>query len=220
MLTWWRPEVDNPILPVIGDLKQRSIHALNEAPWNPQDHTPEHVERLKVSILRFGFLAPLVVRATDGLVIGGHGRLRAALSLWEEGYGFSGADGDRLPCMEGVWTDDQAKWLNLALNHIQQGLDPERVRGILRKLSDTWTVGDLTVAGFTAKRVDSILRGSTRTRRARPKVRRSHRTRIRKVTLDVAADTYTTLAGVRDRFGSDDEFLTTALARLEGDNHV
>jgi len=55
--------------------------ALKPWPQNPTKDDPASVRRVAESIKRFGFGAPLVARRTNGEVIAGHTRLRAAKQL-------------------------------------------------------------------------------------------------------------------------------------------
>lgn len=62
------------------DIEFMPVSELSENPYNSKLHTPEQIEGLKKSILKFGWTQPLVVDE-DGMVLVGHGRLRAASEI-------------------------------------------------------------------------------------------------------------------------------------------
>lgn len=57
-----------------------ALDALHEWPGNPR-RNDENVDRVALSIERFGFSAPIVARRADGEIIAGHTRWRAAHKL-------------------------------------------------------------------------------------------------------------------------------------------
>lgn len=58
----------------------RPVAELRAHPGNARLHGAEQLEQIKASMLAFGFTNPLLVDA-DGVLIAGHGRLAAAVSL-------------------------------------------------------------------------------------------------------------------------------------------
>jgi hypothetical protein len=123
------------------------IDELNAAEWNPQVHDDENLERIKRSIREFGVVAPVIARASDNLVIGGHGRLQALRELLDEGYELE--TGTEVPVVFGDWTDEQVRALNVALNKIQSIADPAKLREVLSALDENWSVERATVTGFS-----------------------------------------------------------------------
>lgn len=57
----------------------REVGDLRENPLNPNRHPDSQIERLAEVIRRSGWRAPVTVSALSGLIVKGHGRLRAAL---------------------------------------------------------------------------------------------------------------------------------------------
>lgn len=51
-------------------------------PWenNPRTHSAKQLEKLKASIRKFGFTAPVLIDE-DGVILGGHGRAQAAKEM-------------------------------------------------------------------------------------------------------------------------------------------
>ena len=84
--------------------------SLRPADYNPREIGPDALRRLAKLMDRHGFVVPVVARREDGLVIGGHQRLRAnALRKRPD---------DRVPVLflDGL-SDARAKALNIALNN-------------------------------------------------------------------------------------------------------
>jgi len=59
-------------------VEEVGIGLVKPYPGNPRVHA---LESITASLRRFGFVAPLVVQRSTGLVVAGNGRLQAALSL-------------------------------------------------------------------------------------------------------------------------------------------
>ena len=59
-------------------------------PWpkNPKGHTATSTALLAAGIRRFGFLVPLTVRRSDGMIAAGHGRLYALQAILKESPAF------------------------------------------------------------------------------------------------------------------------------------
>lgn len=55
--------------------------SLIESSDNPNQHSPEQIDRLSKIISYQGWRHPIIVRKETGLVISGHGRLKAALKM-------------------------------------------------------------------------------------------------------------------------------------------
>lgn len=53
---------------------------LEACPSNPRTHTPKQIKQIAASIQEFGFVNPVLVDGSDGIVAG-HARVEAALSL-------------------------------------------------------------------------------------------------------------------------------------------
>ena len=121
-------------------IKTVSIKSINPAFYNPRvdlkPGQPEY-ERLKQSILTFGYVEPLIVNERTGTLVSGHQRLRV---LQEQG----------LTEVEVSVVDlslEQEKALNIALNKITGEWDEEKLAGILKELTEIPDF-DVTLTGF------------------------------------------------------------------------
>jgi len=115
----------------VVDLPMTSIRP---AEWNPNQMDEAMRSRMRVSIDRFGMVAPLVVRAIGGgmyEIIGGEQRF-TALSETKAGSA---------PCVVVTADDAEARLLAQALNHIagteNPGLRAEVLRSILESIPQT-----------------------------------------------------------------------------------
>lgn len=115
---------------------------------NPRRITDAELRRLERSVRRWGLREPIVARREDGLVVGGHQRLRVARRL---GY-------DQVPVawVEGL-SDEDAAALNVALNNPQaQGdWDERKLSELVAALRDGGY--DLEHTGFTDGRLQELL---------------------------------------------------------------
>ena len=126
---------------------------LQLADYNPRHMSDEQLDKLVDSLLKFGFVEPVVARQSDLLVIGGHQRL-AASKLALERAGLDAQDFN-VPTVLVDVTDTEAKALNLALNRISGEWDFDKLTPILEELRTS--IGtDLT--GFGETEIDEILR--------------------------------------------------------------
>ena len=98
------------------------------APWNRNPRHNDHaVPEVAASIRRFGFTAPIVARKADGMIIAGHTRLKAALSLGMDRVPVRFVDLDEEEAQLAAIADNKvgeiAKWDMEALGEILQDLD-------------------------------------------------------------------------------------------------
>lgn len=135
-----------PYSPVFGT---STIGELLPAVYNPRVMSVVERDKLVRSIETFGFVEPVVRRAEDGLVIGGHQRVLALSELLrrrglseEAIYAYDVPD-VRLTGL----SDDRAKLLNLALNRISGDWDHTRLAEVLGSL-EALTVPELELSGF------------------------------------------------------------------------
>lgn len=133
----------------------RSLGELHAAVYNPRQMGAQEREKLIRSLLTFGFVEPAVVRAEDGLVIGGHQRL----DCWREALTRSGltpeeANAQLVPVMviSGL-SDERAKLLNLALNRISGDWDHGKLAELLGSLTATLQPPELDLSGFQAPEI-------------------------------------------------------------------
>ncbi len=64
-------------------IEERSVDSLEPRKVNPRTHSDKQIDQIAASIETFGFTNPLLIDA-EGIVIAGHGRLRAAKQLGME----------------------------------------------------------------------------------------------------------------------------------------
>jgi ParB-like chromosome segregation protein Spo0J len=103
-------------------------------------------ERLKKSVLEFGFVDPLVWNERTGRLVGGHQRLKVLKELGYKEVEVSVVD---LP-------EEKEKALNVALNKIQGEWDEEKLGELLKELKESETV-DVTATGFSLREIDKLL---------------------------------------------------------------
>jgi DNA modification methylase len=113
---------------------------------NPRLMPEEEFEKLSRCIASFGQLQPLIVRRSDGRVIGGHQRLAVAKRLGHT----------HVAVVYVELNDAEARALNLALNRIQGQWDLPRLGGLLEELRDLPDF-DETLSGFDPREIEEIL---------------------------------------------------------------
>ena len=120
--------------------KDISVDNLIEADYNPRQISPNDFESLKDSISKFGMAEPLVVNGNaerEGIVIGGHQRLRACKALGMK----------NVPCFVVSLTKEEEMELNVRLNRNQGEFDYDA-------LANIFDAGDLIDWGMTARELD------------------------------------------------------------------
>lgn len=130
------------------NIQKINIEKLKAAEYNPRkDLKPEDEEyqKIKRSILEFGYVAPIIVNA-DMTVIGGHQRLKV---LKELGY-------EEVECNIVDLNKTKEKALNIALNKITGEWDNSKLEELLAELKETDI--DMDMTGFTFDEVDNILK--------------------------------------------------------------
>ncbi|EKQ3639331.1 DNA modification methylase [Enterococcus faecalis] len=128
-------------------IEKIKLSDLKPAPYNPRvDLKPGTLEyeKLKQSILEFGFVDPPIYNIQTGNLVGGHQRIAVAkeLGLFNE-IEVSVVD---LPL-------DKEKALNVALNKISGRWDEEKLSILLNELDDE----AVNLTGFDTEEVDSLL---------------------------------------------------------------
>ena len=133
------------------DIQIISIDKLKPAEYNPRkDLKPEDEEyqKIKKSILEFGYVDPIIINA-DMTVIGGHQRLKVLKDLGYEVIECNIVDLDK----------NKEKALNIALNKITGDWDNDKLEDLLAELKEADF--DLSTTGFTFDEVDNILKDIT-----------------------------------------------------------
>ena len=129
------------------NIERRKLADLHPAEYNPRlelrPGDPAY-EKIARSIEQFGYVDPLVVNK-DGIVIGGHQRLRVLLYLGATEADVVVLDLDK----------DRDKALNVALNKITGDWDPVKLTELIGELDlDGY---DLSLTGYSEKELEAIL---------------------------------------------------------------
>lgn len=124
-----------------------AIDELKPDPANPRRISDDELEALTRSLREYGFVQPVIARAEDKTVVGGHQRLLAARRLGLKS----------VPVIYLDLTREQARVLNLALNKISGSWDEELLARMVADLSEIETV-DLSLSGFGEDELDKLLR--------------------------------------------------------------
>ena len=133
------------------NIQKISIEKLKPAEYNPRkDLKPEDEEyqKIKKSLVEFGYVAPVIVNA-DMTVIGGHQRLKV---LKELGY-------TEIECNIVDLDKDKEKALNIALNKITGEWDNTKLEELLAELKEADV--DMDMTGFSFDEVDNMLKDIT-----------------------------------------------------------
>lgn len=124
------------------------IEKLNAAPYNPRiDLKPgdKEYEKLKKSILTFGYIDPIIVNKQGHVVVGGHQRLKILQAMGHKTVDVSLVD---LPL-------DQEKALNIALNKTGGDWDLPKLQDLLAELQETDM--DIELTGFDDLEIENLL---------------------------------------------------------------
>lgn len=127
-------------------LKVLSVDVLNPAAYNPRKALKpgdKEYEKIKASIVEFGFADPLVVNS-DMTIIGGHQRLTVAKAL---GY-------TEVPCAIVDVDKTQEKALNIALNKITGEWNKELLADLIKDLQSSDF--DMGKTGFEPPEIEQL----------------------------------------------------------------
>jgi DNA modification methylase len=133
------------------NIQKIEITKLKPAEYNPRKNLKpedEEYQKIKRSIIEFGYVAPVIVNS-DMTVIGGHQRLKV---LKELGY-------NEVECVVVDLNKNKEKALNIALNKISGDWDNNKLEELLAELKETDI--DLDITGFSFDEVDNILKDIT-----------------------------------------------------------
>ncbi len=133
------------------------LDQLRPDPTNPRHIPQAELEALTRSISEFGLVDPIIARAEDKTVIGGHQRLLAARKLGLK----------TVPVIFLDISKEKARLLNVALNKIRGDFDHELLARLLADLSETPEL-DLTLTGFDDKEIKQLLKGLEAREKTRP----------------------------------------------------
>ena len=124
------------------------IETLNAAPYNPRmDLKPgdKDYDKLKKSILAFGYIDPIIVNKQGNIVVGGHQRLKILQEMGHESVEVSLVD---LPL-------DQEKALNLALNKTGGEWQMAKLQDLLAELQLADL--DIEITGFDSEEIERLM---------------------------------------------------------------
>lgn len=133
------------------NIQKINIEKLKAAEYNPRKNLKpedEEYQKIKKSILEFGYVAPIIVNS-DMTVIGGHQRLKV---LKELGY-------TEIECNIVDLDKAKEKALNIALNKISGEWDNAKLEELLAELKNEDI--DMDITGFSFDEVDNILKDIT-----------------------------------------------------------
>ncbi len=124
-----------------------AIDALKPDPANPRKISDQQLEVLTRAIPESGFIEPIVVRAEDNMIVGGHQRVRAARRL---GY-------RTLPAVMVDLPIEKARLLNVTLNKAGGEFDTELLAPLLADLAPVEDI-DLSLSGFSDDELKKLLK--------------------------------------------------------------
>ncbi len=145
------------MIPGKYDLRQCDLPlgTLKAADYNPRVMPASEREALIRSIETFGFVEPVVARAEDSLLIGGHQRVDALRELLRR-RGLTPDEVAEFPvpvtAVAGL-SDDETRVLNLALNKISGTWDHSKLAEMLDGLSLRLETPVLELTGFTVPQI-------------------------------------------------------------------
>lgn len=109
--------------------------SLVPADYNPRKISDKQRRALEQSLGEFGFVQPIVVNETTGVIVGGHQRLNAALAIGQS----------TVPVVYVQLTVEREKALNVALNKISGDWD---YPALIELLSELEPRGEFDLTGF------------------------------------------------------------------------
>lgn len=128
------------------NIEKMKLSELHPADYNPRIELKpgmEEYEKLKQSILEFGFVDPPIFNKRTGNLVGGHQRVSVAKDL---GIGEIEVSIVDLPI-------EKEKALNIALNKISGQWDEDKLALLLNELDEN----ELNISGFTDKEIQEVI---------------------------------------------------------------
>lgn len=135
------------------NLKKLKIGDLQIATYNPRKELTEkdkEYQKIKNSIIEFGYVTPIVVNA-DMTVISGHQRLKVLKDLKYED----------IDCIVVDFDKNKEKLLNVALNKISGEWDYQKLESIFNELENSNI--DLSITGFEEKEINKLIKETEET---------------------------------------------------------
>lgn len=128
------------------NLTKLKIGDLKIATYNPRKELNEkdkEYQKIKNSILEFGYVAPIIVNK-DMTVISGHQRIKVLKDLSYE----------EIECIVVDFDKNKEKLLNIALNKISGEWDYQKLENIFNELENSNI--DLSITGFDEKEINKL----------------------------------------------------------------
>ena len=129
------------------EIVRKALNELKPASYNPREDLkpgdPDY-EKIKQSILQFGYVQPIVWNEATGNIVGGNQKLKVL-----EDVGYSEVD-----CVIVNLDDKHEKALNIALNKISGRWDMEKLAVLLDELA---LEGLAEITGFVGKEIEKII---------------------------------------------------------------
>lgn len=117
----------------------RPLNSIRLNPENPRRHSLDQIEQIQRSLRKFRWVFPVLIDET-GMLIAGHGRVRAAIMMGWESAPVIVARG---------WSEDEKRAYMIADNEIaaKSDWDPKMIRADIKKLQASNF--DISLVGFT-----------------------------------------------------------------------
>ncbi len=132
-------------------IEKIKIEKLNPAEYNPRKDLkpgdPEY-EKLKNSILTFGYVEPVLWNKSTGNIIGGHQRYKVLVELGEK----------EIDCVVVDMDSENEKALNIALNKVSGDWDKDKLMLLIEDLQGVDF--DVSLTGFDPAELDDLFKDS------------------------------------------------------------
>jgi DNA modification methylase len=132
-------------------IEKIKIEKLNPAEYNPRKDLkpgdPEY-EKLKNSILTFGYVEPVLWNKRTGNIIGGHQRYKVLVELGEK----------EIDCVVVDMDSENEKALNIALNKVSGDWDKDKLMLLIEDLQGVDF--DVSLTGFDPAEIDDLFKDS------------------------------------------------------------
>ena len=132
-------------------IEKIKVDKLNPAPYNPRKDLkpgdPEY-EKLKNSILTFGYVEPVLWNKRTGHIIGGHQRYKVLVEM----------DKKEIDCVIVDMDIENEKALNIALNKVSGDWDKDKLMLLIEDLQGVDF--DVSLTGFDPAELDDLFKDS------------------------------------------------------------
>ncbi len=132
-------------------IEKIKVNKLNPAPYNPRKDLkpgdPEY-EKLKNSILTFGYVEPVLWNKRTGHIIGGHQRYKVLVEMGKK----------EIDCVVVDMDSENEKALNIALNKVSGDWDKDKLMLLIEDLQGADF--DVSLTGFDSAELDDLFKDS------------------------------------------------------------